>query len=139
MRGMEFLETCITGDIPPMFVKVNQRSRGIPRQRRSDLTPPKRKRDNDRRSSSDKTGQGSRRKQREAILRTYGAVCHICLARGVTDHRAIIDLTLTWPHEMCFTRDHLIPRSQGGKDDITNLRPAHHACNRNRADGPVAA
>lgn len=35
--------------------------------------------------------------------------------------------------------DHVIPRSQGGTDEPTNLRPAHmHPCNRAKSDRDVA-
>jgi hypothetical protein len=94
-------------------------------------------RNNDRRSSMDKTGQATRARQRELIIRIYGPVCHICWANGITDHRAVIDLELPWPDPRCFTRDHLIPRSRGGSGTIENLRPAHHECNRDRGNGPV--
>lgn len=96
-----------------------------------------RKRSNDRRSSMDKTGQHTRARQRMDIIGRYGNLCHICLANGRTGPEALIDLALPWPDEACFTRDHLVPRSQGGLDTLDNLRPAHHQCNRDRADGPV--
>lgn len=31
--------------------------------------------------------------------------------------------------------DHVIPRSLGGSDDLTNLRPAHFTCNSSRGNG----
>lgn len=49
-------------------------------------------------------------------LVTYGRTCHLCGQPGAT------------------TADHVIPRSKGGSDDITNLRPAHHWCNGQRQD-----
>jgi 5-methylcytosine-specific restriction endonuclease McrA len=134
MRGMEYLT-----DRPPCewpeFVKTNHRFRTVTREHAQGRTL--RKRNNDRRSSMDKTGQASRRRQRELILKHYGPLCHICLARGITDQRAVIDLELPWPDLRCFTRDHVTPRSLGGSDDIANLRPAHHECNRDRGNGPV--
>lgn len=134
MRGMEYLT-----DRPacewPAFVKMNTYFQPDTREHAKGRMKPKR--NNDRRSSQDKTGQASRRRQREAILERYGPLCHICLANGITDGRAVIDLDLAWPDPWCFTRDHLVPRSLGGDDSIDNLRPAHHECNLNRGNGPV--
>jgi 5-methylcytosine-specific restriction endonuclease McrA len=85
----------------------------------------------------DKTGQWTRQRQRDEILKRYGALCHICLANGVTDQRAMIDVDLLWPDPRCFTRDHVLPRARGGRDDLENLRPAHRECNQLRGDGPI--
>lgn len=135
MRGMRYLTDRPACDLWPSIVKINRWHK--PERREIAARKPRAKRSNDRRSSMDKTGQHTRLKQRELIIRYYGALCHICLANGITDHRAIIDLMLVWPHPSCFTRDHLIPRARGGSDDIGNLRAAHHQCNRDRGDGPV--
>ena len=35
------------------------------------------------------------------------------------------------------TRDHVIPRSKGGPDALSNLRLAHYSCNSRRGDKPV--
>jgi 5-methylcytosine-specific restriction endonuclease McrA len=133
MRGMEYL-TDRPGCEFPELVKIN---RWWKPDRRVIRSREPRKRSNNRRSSMDKTGQWTRTKQRQDIVSRYGNLCHICLANGITDQRAVIDLTIPWPHEDCFTRDHMIPRSQGGPDTLENLRPAHHRCNRDRGDGPV--
>lgn len=49
-------------------------------------------------------------------LTTYGTVCHLCQRGGAT------------------SADHLLPRSRGGLDTLTNLRPAHARCNARRQD-----
>jgi len=90
-----------------------------------------------RRSTSDKTGEATRRRHREALVKKWGAVCHICWAAGITDQRAIIDLTLRWPDPGCFTRDHIKPRSLGGRDYLSNQRPAHKLCNEKRGNKPL--
>lgn len=50
------------------------------------------------------------------VLSTYGDTCHLCRRPGAT------------------TKDHLIPYSLGGTDDLANLRPAHHKCNAKRGN-----
>ena len=52
-------------------------------------------------------------------LQTYGDVCHLCGGTGAT------------------SADHLIARSAGGSDDISNLRPAHLKCNQTRGAAPL--
>jgi 5-methylcytosine-specific restriction endonuclease McrA len=49
-------------------------------------------------------------------LRIKGTVCHLCGQPGAT------------------SADHRRPRSKGGTDALTNLEPAHLACNRARSD-----
>lgn len=135
MRGMEFLIDRPRCEFPD-FTKIILRGRHAVREHKNGWTPRK---PDGRRGASDKTGQGTRLAQRRAILKRYGNICHICLARGITDHRAVIDLSLKWPHPRCFTRDHVIPHSKGGTDNIENLFPAHHICNRERGNGPIVA
>jgi 5-methylcytosine-specific restriction endonuclease McrA len=135
MRGMEYLMDRPRCDFPEL-VKIKRWARPDAWDR-SQERAERRRRINDRRSSMDKTGQATRLRQREQIILVYGPICHICVANGVTDHRSVIDLTLPWPDLRCFTRDHVIPRSKGGTDHISNLRPAHHQCNRDRGDGPI--
>jgi 5-methylcytosine-specific restriction endonuclease McrA len=89
-------------------------------------------RSSDRRSTSDKTGQATRAAWRVRLVKRYGAMCHICLAAGVTDWRAVIDLELAHPAPLSFSRDHLKPRSLGGNDTTRNQRPAHRLCNNRR-------
>lgn len=135
MRGMEYLTDRPRCELPEV-VRINRWHRPPARDRSQGRAEPRR-RSNDRRSSMDKTGQATRLAQRVQILAVYGNICHICVANGITDHRATIDLLLPWPDVRCFTRDHVIPRSKGGSDEIWNLRPAHHECNRDRGNGPV--
>lgn len=130
MRGLEYLTDRPRCEFPmpiPMGTRIG----------RSYGNRVRKPRNNNRRSSMDKTGQATRQRQRDLIIKTWGPVCHICWANGITDHRAVIDLALPWPDPRCFTRDHVIPRSRGGEASIENLRPAHHQCNRDRGDGPV--
>lgn len=134
MRGMEYL-TDRPGCEFPELVKINRWHK--PDRHEHRLGWARRKRDSARRSTSDKTGQATRLRQRDAIISRWGNVCHICWSNGITDTRATIDLSLAWPHPRCFTRDHYVPRSRGGQDTIDNLRPAHHECNARRGDGPV--
>lgn len=134
MHGMHYLQTGPRCDFPE-FVKILRHPET--RDHRKGWTPAK-KRPSDRRSTSDKTGQWSRRRQREQIIaRWYGSLCHICLTRGFTDHRAVIDLTLPWTSPWSFSRDHVVPRSHGGSDEIENLRPAHRSCNEYRGNSPI--
>jgi 5-methylcytosine-specific restriction endonuclease McrA len=134
MKGMEYLMDRPACEYPEL-VKMYRHSRHATREHHQGRT--KAKRDNNRRSSSDKTGQATRQRQRDLILKRWGPVCHICWDRGITDNRAVIDLSLPWPDSRCFTRDHVIPRSKGGTDSLDNLKPAHHQCNRDRGNGPV--
>lgn len=133
MRGMEYLYDRPGCEFPEL-TKINRWHRPVIREHRNGWTP--RKRDGIR-SASDKTGQATRLRQREAILRRWGSVCHICWSNGITDQRAVIDLELHWPHPRCFTRDYVVPHSLGGQDTVENLRPAHHECNARRGNGPV--
>jgi len=133
MRGLEYLPT--DGRPPcdfPELVPIPLRFR--PRPGRLHRAP----RPSSRRSTSDKTGQGTRDMWRRVLVAKYGRVCHICWAAGVTDQRATIDLELKWPHPQCFTRDHIKPRSQGGRDTKRNQRPAHKLCNERRGHRPMS-
>lgn len=58
---------------------------------------------------------------RALVVATYGRTCHLCgmYIRGTV------------------SIDHVIPRSQGGTDDIANCRPAHLKCNVRRGTKPV--
>ena len=38
--------------------------------------------------------------------------------------------------ETATTADHIVPRSQGGSDQLDNLRPACRPCNQHRGNGP---
>lgn len=64
-------------------------------------------------------GRGSQALRR-ACLGEYGTRCHLCGLDGAD------------------TADHLIPRSEGGTDDLENLRPAHQACNSARGARALA-
>lgn len=54
------------------------------------------------------------------VLATYGVRCHLCGRLGAT------------------TADHVVPRRDGGSDDLLNLRPAHLSCNSARGAMPLA-
>lgn len=58
---------------------------------------------------------GNRRYRRNrALVLAKSRVCHLCGLDGAD------------------TVDHLVPYADGGTDDISNLKPAHHVCNSRR-------
>lgn len=59
-----------------------------------------------------------------ALRERDGDACHLCAQP--------IDFTLTWPHGFCATRDHIVPRSVGGLNVLSNYRLAHKRCNSGR-------
>lgn len=60
------------------------------------------------------------------VVEVYGARCYWCSQP--------IDLTLRWPHPYSLSVEHLVPRSKGGTNHITNLRPAHLIENQSRGN-----
>lgn len=56
-------------------------------------------------------------------MATYGWTCHLCGKPIAVGQQSA---------------DHKIPRSKGGSDDISNLRPAHRSCNSARQDKPLS-
>ena len=54
----------------------------------------------------------------DLVAQTYGTTCWLC-------HQPIVGRV---------SIDHVTPVSQGGSDDITNLRPAHLKCNVRRGN-----
>ena len=64
------------------------------------------------------------------VLGRYGSTCWLC--------GKPIDLTASRRSPLGLTVDHVVPRSKGGTDDITNLRPAHHHCNTSRQARPAS-
>ena len=90
-----------------------------------------------RRSTEDKTGQATRARWRAQIIARWGAYCWLCVLDGKGLWRSRINLRLKWPHPRCFTRDHVIPRSRGGTNDISNQRGAHKICNELRGNREV--
>lgn len=61
-----------------------------------------------------------RERLKPAVLRRDGGICHLCHQPGAD------------------SADHLLPRSLGGKDTMSNLAAVHHntgqRCNRYRGD-----
>lgn len=60
---------------------------------------------------------------RALVWRMYGGRCWLCGA----------EITAVQPWDV----DHVLPRSQGGSDELRNLRPAHASCNRSRGARPA--
>ena len=58
------------------------------------------------------------------IYEYYDWECHLCGEN--------IDRDLTSPDPMCATIDHIVPLSQGGLHEWTNLAPAHLSCNQGK-------
>lgn len=68
---------------------------------------------------------------RRRIVEIYGSTCHLC--------QEPIDLSLSFPHPLSLTADHLVPQARGGSHSLENLRPAHLTCNSSRQDTPLTA
>lgn len=74
---------------------------------------------------------------RKELKRIGNHVCHRCSYP--------IDLQLKWPHPLCWTADHVVPRSQLTNPDdvrhwhISNLIEAHKRCNESRGAKPMRA
>jgi len=63
---------------------------------------------------------------RDAVFRRDGFVCWLCGGSTVDGAE---------PNSPVAPEiDHVIPRSQGGSDDVANLRCAHRFCNESRGD-----
>lgn len=63
------------------------------------------------------------RRARARCLAPRRIWCHLCGRE--------IDKSLTWPHALCATADHLDPVAPGG-DNLGPLAPAHKTCNERR-------
>lgn len=59
-------------------------------------------------------------KLRALVIATYGNQCWRC--------RLLIDLGLSRMKPGGLMVGHVVPRSKGGTDDISNLRPEHRRC-----------
>lgn len=66
---------------------------------------------------------------RRKLAMRDGWVCQICLWP--------IDPRLKHPDRWSATLDHVVPLSEGGSDDMANLRLAHRYCNRLRGSRPA--
>lgn len=60
-------------------------------------------------------------------------VCHLCGGEVAYPSRRRPEVFT----KRYATLDHVVPKSQGGRNDDSNLRLAHWACNQLRDDGPV--
>ncbi len=60
-------------------------------------------------------------KLRALVYSTYPHICRVCTQP--------IDATLDPRHPLGPSVGHVTPRSRGGTDDLTNLRPEHLECN----------
>lgn len=67
----------------------------------------------------------------DVLMREQDGLCAIC------GHRFSVAGELSEELEIKYaaTFDHVIPRSQGGKDELTNFRLVHSCCNVARGDG----
>lgn len=77
------------------------------------------------------TQRKNRRKStRNRIFEAYNWVCHLC--------NGAIDPKLRAPDPKAGTIDHVIPLAKGGKDSLTNIKPAHLKCNHQKGPGQRA-
>ncbi|WP_396125399.1 HNH endonuclease [Arthrobacter sp. CJ23] len=63
----------------------------------------------------------------ELVYATYEPVCHLC--------GKWIDVEATGNYGPSV--DHLVARSHGGSDELSNLKPAHFLCNSTRQNRPI--
>ncbi|MBM7052226.1 HNH endonuclease signature motif containing protein [Rothia sp. ZJ1223] len=70
------------------------------------------------------------------VLYAGKLVCHIC-KQPIIDHRYTLTCCNQPKRLHWLTADHVIPRSKGGTDDLSNLRPAHHRCNSARGNKDI--
>lgn len=75
---------------------------------------------------SDYTSLSSRKRRQllDAVLAAHGWTCCICATAIEPGDESL---------------QHVKPRSKGGTDDLTNLRPAHKRCNYSLADRELDA
>ncbi len=66
-------------------------------------------------------------RERLAIFDAYCWTCWVC--------KSPIDPKLKDPQPWSGTLDHVKPLSQGGRDEVSNLKPAHKQCNEQRRMG----
>jgi 5-methylcytosine-specific restriction enzyme A len=64
--------------------------------------------------------------QRAKLFLDHGGMCHICSYKIVVPNEA-------WQVE------HVVPFAMGGKDDVTNMRPAHVDCHAAKTKNDVKA
>ena len=69
-------------------------------------------------------------KLRALVYSTYPHICRVCTQP--------IDATLDPRHPLGPSVGHVTPRSRGGTDDLTNLRPEHLECNVGLAARPLS-
>lgn len=74
------------------------------------------------------TNSSAWKKIRKVVLKEE-THCHICLGE--------VDKGLKFPEPYSGTVDHIVPSSQGGTDDRSNLRLAHNLCNQRRSTKPI--
>jgi 5-methylcytosine-specific restriction endonuclease McrA len=70
--------------------------------------------------------QSGYRLWKDYVIWREGPWCWLCHTE--------IDRSLTSPHPMSMSLDHVTPQVLGGSDDPENLRPAHRRCNSSRQD-----
>jgi len=65
------------------------------------------------------------------VISEYGSRCWLCGGH--------IDLSLSYPDPARISVDHVVARSRGGGDELSNLRPAHLRCNEARGARPASS
>lgn len=71
---------------------------------------------------------------RRALLRQYGPLCQICRILGLSTAEQRIDMDAPPGATRGWSVDHIVKWAQGGTNQISNLWPAHLACNNHRED-----
>lgn len=73
----------------------------------------------------------TKRRKARAIIAKTRPPCWICGGE--------IDWSAKYPDPECFTIDHEIAIAAGGSEDLSNTKPAHNRCNREKGTKPYAA